>query len=70
MKYIVATLAALASVALAKPALTNTAFDVVEDKPFAITYSGCEAGCTIILQNGESDDLNDFETLTGTLTIY
>ncbi|KAM5355856.1 hypothetical protein ACJ41O_002502 [Fusarium nematophilum] len=64
MKYTLATLAALAGVVMAEPKFLNTDFSVVEGKPFTIKYSGCEAGCTIVLQNGESDDLKDYKTLT------
>jgi hypothetical protein len=64
MKYTLATIAALASVALAKPAFLNTEFDLTEGKPYTIRYSGCDDGCTIVLQNGPSDDLSDYKTLT------
>ncbi|KLO94325.1 Uncharacterized protein Y057_14715 [Fusarium fujikuroi] len=68
MKYTLATIAALASVALAKPAFLNTEFDLTEGKPYTIRYSGCDDGCTIILQNGPSDDLSDYKTLTTSAT--
>ncbi|RBR03797.1 hypothetical protein FVER53590_00977 [Fusarium verticillioides] len=64
MKYTLATIAALASVALAKPAFLNTEFDLTEGQPYTIKYSGCDDGCTIVLQNGPSDDLSDYKTLT------
>jgi hypothetical protein len=64
MKYTIATIAAFASVALAKPAFLNTDFSLTEGKPYTIRYSGCDDGCTIVLQNGPSDDLSDYKTLT------
>jgi hypothetical protein len=64
MKYTLATVAAFASVALAKPAFLNTDFQLTEGKPYTIRYSGCDDGCTIVLQNGPSDDLKDYKTLT------
>ncbi|KAJ4271879.1 hypothetical protein NW762_000588 [Fusarium torreyae] len=64
MKYTIATIAAFASVALAKPAFLNTDFDLTEGKPYTVKFSGCDSGCTIVLQNGESDDLKDYKTLT------
>ncbi|KAJ3512770.1 hypothetical protein NM208_g15278 [Fusarium decemcellulare] len=64
MKYTFATVAAFAAVALAEPAFLNTNWDLVQGQPFTIKFSGCESGCTIVLQNGESDDLKDYKTLT------
>jgi hypothetical protein len=64
MKYTFATVAAFATMALAQPAFLNTEFDLTEGKPYTIRFSGCESGCTIVLQNGESDDLKDYKTLT------
>ncbi|CAM1506919.1 Fc.00g065600.m01.CDS01 [Cosmosporella sp. VM-42] len=64
MKYSIAAIAAFAALVVAKPAFTNSAFDVEEGKPFEITFSGCEGGCTIVLQNGDSDNTKDVETLT------
>ncbi|KAF5026211.1 hypothetical protein F66182_1678 [Fusarium sp. NRRL 66182] len=64
MKYTLATAAAFASMALAQPAFLNTEFDLTEGEAYTIRFSGCESGCTIVLQNGESDDLNDYRTLT------
>ncbi|CAF3551720.1 hypothetical protein SNK03_000617 [Fusarium graminearum] len=64
MKYTIATIAAFATMALAKPAFLNTDFALTEGKPYTIRYSGCDSGCTIILQNGESTDLKDYKTLT------
>ncbi|RGP67265.1 hypothetical protein FLONG3_8556 [Fusarium longipes] len=64
MKYTFATVAAFATMALAKPAFLNTEFDLTEGKPYTIRFSGCESGCTIVLQNGESTDLKDYKTLT------
>ncbi|KAF4334143.1 extracellular matrix precursor [Fusarium beomiforme] len=68
MKYTFATIAAFASVALAKPAFLNTDFELTEGKPYTIRYSGCDDGCTIVLQNGPSDDLKDYKTLTTSAT--
>lgn len=64
MKYSVAALTVLATAVMAKPTLLNSAFDVEEGKPFTIKFSGCEGGCTITLQNGESTNLKDVEVLT------
>ncbi|KAF4969761.1 hypothetical protein FZEAL_10173 [Fusarium zealandicum] len=64
MKYTIATIAAFASVALAQPAFLNTDFSLTEGEPYTIRFSGCDSGCTIILQNGDSDDLDDYRTLT------
>ncbi|KAF7543500.1 hypothetical protein G7Z17_g10687 [Cylindrodendrum hubeiense] len=66
MKYSVATIAALATAAMAKPVLLNTDYAAVIGTPFTIKFSGCDSGCTIILQNGNSKDLKDYETLTAT----
>ena len=63
MKYTAATLSALAAVVAAQPRFTNTAFNVVEGEPFTLTFEGCTTGCTIILQNGPEDNLQDVETL-------
>ncbi|KAF9776940.1 hypothetical protein IL306_004811 [Fusarium sp. DS 682] len=68
MKYTLATIAAFASVALAKPAFLNTDFQLTEGKPYTIRYTGCDSGCTIVLQNGPSDDLKDYKTLTSSAT--
>ncbi|KAF4461360.1 FEM1 [Fusarium albosuccineum] len=64
MKYTFATVAAFAAVALAEPAFLNTNWDLTQGQPFTIKFSGCESGCTIVLQNGDSDDLKDYKTLT------
>lgn len=63
MKYSAAVLS-LAAVAVAKPAFTNLAFNVVEGEPFTLEFTGCEGGCTIILKNGERGDLKDVQELT------
>lgn len=68
MKYSVATVATLAAGVLATPQITNSKFDLEEGEPFEITFSGCEAGCTIVLQNGPSTDLDDVATLTSEAT--
>lgn len=65
MKYSAALLS-MAALAAAKPALTNTAFALKEGKPFTLTFSGCDDGCTIELQNGSATDLKDYKTLTST----
>lgn len=64
MKYSLAAISAFVALVVAKPAFLNSAFDVQEGKPFEIKYSGCEGGCTIVLQNGKSDNTKDVETLT------
>ena len=64
MKYSFVTLAAMASAVMAAPQFLNSAFDVEEGKPFTLKYSGCDSGCTIVLQNGDSKNLKTVETLT------
>jgi hypothetical protein len=64
MKTTFATVAAFASMALAQPAFLNTQFDLTEGQPYTIRFTGCDSGCTIVLQNGESTDLKDYKTLT------
>lgn len=63
MKYSAAVLAFAAAVA-AQPAFLNTQFNVVTGQPFTLQYSGCEAGCTILLKSGPSGNLNTVQTLT------
>jgi hypothetical protein len=53
MKYSIVAASALVTMALAKPAFTNLAFDIVEGEPFTLSYSGCDSGCTILLQQGQ-----------------
>lgn len=68
MKYSV-TLLSLAALAIAaKPEFTNTDFTVEEGKPFTLEFTGCEGGCTIVLQNGPDSDLQDYKTLTSMFT--
>jgi hypothetical protein len=67
MKYSLVALT-LATAVLAKPAFTNTAFDVQEGKPFQLTFTGCESGCTILLKNGPASDLKTVDTLTTSAT--
>ena len=67
MKYSVPLLS-LAALAVAKPEFHNTDFTVVEGEPFTLEFSGCENGCTIVLQNGPKSDLQDFQTLTSRFT--
>ncbi|KEY65616.1 hypothetical protein S7711_09618 [Stachybotrys chartarum IBT 7711] len=67
MKYTVAALSAVVAIATAQsttPAFLNSAFDVEEGEPFTLTFSGCDSGCTITLQNGEPENLQDVEVLT------
>ncbi|KAL7798580.1 hypothetical protein V8C37DRAFT_368365 [Trichoderma ceciliae] len=68
MKYSVAAISAFAAVALAKPQFLNSAFQVEEGKPFTLQYSGCDAGCTITLQTGASDNLKDVKVLATSAT--
>ena len=68
MKYSIAAISALVALVVAKPAFLNSAFELEEGKPFEIKYSGCEGGCTIVLQNGSSKDTKDVETLTSMLS--
>ncbi|VUC34440.1 unnamed protein product [Clonostachys rosea] len=67
MKYSAAVLAFAAAVA-AKPAFLNTSFNVVTGQPFTLQYSGCEAGCTILLKSGPSGNLDTIQTLTTSAT--
>lgn len=69
MKYSVVSVAALATLVVAQPSFLNSAFDVQEGEPFTLNFSGCEGGCTIVLQNGESDDLKDVTTLTSKFSL-
>ncbi|RFU71731.1 fem1 protein, partial [Trichoderma arundinaceum] len=57
MKYSVAAVTAFVAAALAKPQFLNSAFQVQEGKPFTLKYSGCDSGCTIVLQTGASSNL-------------
>ncbi len=52
------------SIVLKKNKVVNVYYIINEGKPYTIRYSGCDDGCTIILQNGPSDDLSDYKTLT------
>lgn len=63
MKY-AAPIVAFAAVVAAQPAFTNTAFNIQEGRPFTLTFNGCQGGCSIILQNGPEDDLQDVRQLT------
>ncbi|CAH0049597.1 unnamed protein product [Clonostachys solani] len=67
MKYSAAVLAFAAAVA-AQPAFLNTQFNVVTGQPFTLQYTGCEAGCTILLKSGPSGNLNTVQTLTTSAT--
>ncbi|KAL6902593.1 hypothetical protein GGI43DRAFT_382773 [Trichoderma evansii] len=69
MKYSVAAVSALAASVVAKPAFTNTIFDVEVNKPFTLTFTGCTSTtCTIELQTGASNNLNDVKTLATGVT--
>ncbi|KAK3180938.1 hypothetical protein K4F52_007752 [Lecanicillium sp. MT-2017a] len=68
MKSSVVAVGALATAVLAKPKFTNSDFNVQEDKPFELTFDGCDVGCTIVLQTGPSANLKDVNTLTTTAT--
>ncbi|KAI6783800.1 uncharacterized protein J7T54_001676 [Emericellopsis cladophorae] len=67
MKYSAAVLS-FAAVVAAQPAFTNLAFDVQEGEPFTLEFTGCDAGCTINLKDGPSDDLETVEQLTDSAT--
>ena len=58
---------ALISLAVAKPAFTNTDFDVVQGEPFTLRLTGCDGGCTIVLESGEASNLKDVKILTSEL---
>jgi hypothetical protein len=65
MKVSVATtVSALAAVAAAKPAFTNSNFNIKQGQSFTLTYTGCDSGCTIILENGGANNLQPVQTLT------
>lgn len=67
MKYSVAAIAAMATVAVAKPSFTDTSFpDLKEGATVTLGFSDCESKCTIILQTGSSTNLKDVKTLTST----
>lgn len=66
MKYSFVTLAAFAAGVLAQPTIQNSDFNVVEGQPFTVKLGGCEEGCTLILQNGPSDDTKDVKVLSST----
>lgn len=68
MKYSVALVSTLAAVVLAQPKFTNSNFDITQGKSFTLKFTGCDSGCTIILQNGDSKDTKDVTTLTGAPT--
>lgn len=69
MKYSVAAVSALAASVVAKPAFTNTVFDVQVNKPFTLTFTGCTSTtCTIELQTGASNNLDDVKTLATGVT--
>lgn len=59
MKFIVSSIA-LASLASAKVALTNSDFsDIEAGKPFEITWAEATGPVTITLKSGASDNLSD-----------
>ncbi|KAI5466089.1 hypothetical protein BGZ63DRAFT_349352 [Mariannaea sp. PMI_226] len=68
MKFTLATFVTLAAAVVAKPAFLNTNFDVQQNQPFTLKFSGCENGCTIVLLNGDSKDLHNYKTLTASAT--
>ncbi|KAK3341699.1 hypothetical protein B0T25DRAFT_350428 [Lasiosphaeria hispida] len=55
---------AFAAFALAKPAITNTIFDLREDKPFTVTWIGAVGPVTVTLMTGQPQDLKVVEDLT------
>ncbi|KAJ6446020.1 3-phytase A [Purpureocillium lavendulum] len=68
MKYSLAFLSALVAAVAAKPAFLNSAYEVTEGKPFTLKFSGCESGCTIVIQTGVSTNLKPVKTLTSGAT--
>ncbi|KAK0618271.1 hypothetical protein B0T17DRAFT_331756 [Bombardia bombarda] len=61
MQLTIATLvAAFAAVGLAKPVLTNSAYDIKEDVPFNITWGNAVGLVTVTLVNGPSGNLKPF----------
>ncbi|KAK0731821.1 hypothetical protein B0H67DRAFT_88061 [Lasiosphaeris hirsuta] len=55
---------AFAAFALAKPAITNTIFDVREGKPFTLTWIGAVGDVTVTLMTGQPSNLKVVEDLT------
>lgn len=64
----VAAMAALAAMAEARAAFTNTDFTVTAGEPFTLTWEGATAAVTITLKNGPKDDLKDVMVLDCRLT--
>ncbi|KAL2154295.1 hypothetical protein VTH82DRAFT_2971 [Thermothelomyces myriococcoides] len=64
MKTTVSAVLAFAAAVLAKPVITNSSFNVEKGKPFTVTYTGCENGCTITLKKGDPENLETVEVLT------
>ena len=65
MKFSVGTLVAFAAAALAKPILTNSNYDVVEDVAFTIKWSNAQGPVTITLKTGASTALKTVTTIVG-----
>jgi hypothetical protein len=65
MKFSVGTLVAFAAAALAKPILTNSNYDIVEDEAFTIKWSNAQGPVTITLKTGPSTALKTVTTIVG-----
>jgi hypothetical protein len=63
MKFSVGTLVAFAAAALAKPILTNSNYDIVEDEAFTIKWSNAQGPVTITLKTGPSTALKTVTTI-------
>ncbi|KAH7243981.1 hypothetical protein MRS44_016963 [Fusarium solani] len=63
----VAAASVLATMARAKPGITNTSFNIKPSKPFALQLNGCDGGCTIKLLIDDSDTFNYVSTLASTV---
>ena len=66
MKFTATTIAAsllVSGVVAEKPYITNSEINPKEDTPYELTFTGCEEGCTITLQEGPKGNLKSFKTL-------
>ncbi|KND95043.1 hypothetical protein TOPH_00112 [Tolypocladium ophioglossoides CBS 100239] len=69
MKYAFVALSALVAFVMAdQPKFLNSQFQVTQGESFTLKFSGCETGCTIVLQTGTSNNLKDVKTLTSSAT--
>jgi hypothetical protein len=65
MKYSIVLLSAATLASAVKPVILNSNYDVVEGEPFVLTFTGCEAGCTITIEAGtDEESFKPVDTLT------